>query len=133
MQSFLSNLQKLFHEYMLEISLIGTVASGLLLLFGILMFLPDYAPSLVGISNQIGDWKYWLFIISPLLLMMCGFYLGDNILKRRKFDKLVNTTSKANFVRNQDDIEYLAWKLTERHATIVEQKKKEFGIKDKVK
>jgi hypothetical protein len=97
------------------------------------MFLPDYALSLVGISNQIGDWKYWLVIISPIILVTSGFYLGDNILKRRKFNKLINTTSKANFVRNLDDIEYLAWKLTEKHAAIVDEKKREFNIKDKTK
>ena len=131
--TLLSKLQRLFREYTLEINLFGTVASGILLLIGILMFMPDYAPSLVGAASQMGDWKYWLFIIAPLFFMICSFYLGDIILKGRKFDKLVNTTSKANFVRNMDDIEYLAWKLTERHAKIVDEKKKEFGIKDKVK
>lgn len=129
----LNKLLRLLHEHTLEISAVGVVVSGVLLLFNILMYLPDYAPSLAGISNQMGDWKYWLFIIPPLFLMICGFYLGDNVLKRRKFNKLVNTTSKANFLRNLDDIEYLAWKLTERHAAIVDEKKKEFNIKDKVK
>ncbi|MHA2218898.1 MAG: DUF3198 domain-containing protein [Candidatus Hodarchaeales archaeon] len=79
--------------------------------------------------DTIGDWIYWCILIGPVLLIAGGWYFFDNINKRREFKELIATTSKAKFIRNQDNIEFLAWKLTQKHQNQLADKKKEFHIK----
>lgn len=81
------------------------------------------------IMNAIGDWKYWCILIGPILLIAGGWYFFDNIMKRREFKELMETTSKSKFIKNQDQAEFLAWKLTPKHQNQLMEKKKEFHIK----
>ncbi len=80
-------------------------------------------------TDVIGDWIYWCVLLGPILLIAGGWYFLDNINKRKEFKELVSTTSKAKFIRNQDNIEFLAWKLTQKHQNQLADKKKEFHIK----
>jgi hypothetical protein len=79
--------------------------------------------------DQIGHWNMWLLLIGVLLVLFGGGYLIDFLLKRRKFLKLIGTGSKAVFIRSQDDIEYLAWKLGRRYELKVINKKQELRIR----
>jgi hypothetical protein len=81
------------------------------------------------IMDSIGDWKYWCILIGPVLLIAGGWYFFDNIMKRKEFKELMKTTSKSKFIKNQDQAEYLAWKLTPKHQNQLMEKKKEFHIK----
>ena len=50
--------------------------------------------------------------------------LYDFVKKTRELSKLIDTPSKAKFVRNLDDIEYLGWVLPGRYEKKVLDKKK---------
>ena len=52
----------------------------------------------------------------------------DFFKKTRELASLIDTPSKAKFVRNLDDIEYLAWVLPQRFEDKVIAKKKEFKL-----
>ena len=56
------------------------------------------------------------------------WWLYDYVKKTKKLKELTKTPSKARFVRNLDDIEYLAWSLPQRFEDEVLRKKKDFGI-----
>jgi hypothetical protein len=81
-------------------------------------------------KNGIGNWIYWLFIITMMFAIICGWIFGDLMIKLSKFNKLVKTTSKATFVRNQDELESLAWKLGPKYIDTVDERKHKFRIRN---
>jgi H+/Cl- antiporter ClcA len=90
--------------------------------------LPTYLSFLKDLSDPVGSWAYWLIIIGPIALIVAVWWLYDFVKKTRKLADLIDTPSKAKFVRNLDDIEYLAWSLPSRYEQTVLRKKKEFGL-----
>jgi H+/Cl- antiporter ClcA len=80
------------------------------------------------LTDPFGSWVYWLIIIGPLGLIVAVWWLYDFMKKTRKLADLLKTPSKARFVRNLDDIEYLAWSLPMKYEQEVLKKKKEFGL-----
>ncbi len=96
--------------------------------FGVFYYDSDYNV-FKGIIDSIGDWKYWTILIGPILLIAGAWYFFDNVKMRREFKELMETTSKAKFIRNLDRVEYLAWKLTPDHQNQLTKKKSEFHIK----
>lgn len=107
--------------------IIGVVVT-VLGIFGV--FFIDQAPDFIkGTLDSIGAWKYWCVLLGPVLIIAGGWYFFDNLSKRREFKELMDTTSKAKFIRNLDRTEFLAWKLTPEHQKQFTKKKKKFHIK----
>jgi hypothetical protein len=126
------SLKRTFTTYALQLGFIFFILGILLTILGILgIFVVNDSTdeSLRNIVDSIGNWIYWCIIVGPLILIGGGWYFFDNISKRREFKELIETTSKAKFIRNQDRIEFLAWKLTPDHQNQLFEKKKEFHIK----
>lgn len=89
--------------------------------------LPDF---LQDIDRRIGNWIVWVAFFGILILLGGGWYFQDTIRKRREFGRLVNTDSKAKFVRSQHRLEELAhWYLGREYIKKLEAKKEEFGIR----
>lgn len=89
--------------------------------------LPDF---LRGIDTSIGNWMIWVALLGPLVLLGGGWYLVDTIRKRREFERLIETDSKAKLVRNQDRLERLAWYyLGSEYVRRVQKRKEELNIK----
>jgi hypothetical protein len=70
-----------------------------------------------------------LLPLGMLIVLFSGWYMGDQIVKRKRFNKLIDTESKSKFLDNQDEIEELAWRLSTKHEHIVMEKKKELKIR----
>jgi hypothetical protein len=121
-------------EYRLELSSFLCAISVFLTLVGVTgVFLKDGLPSylfaLEELAAPFGSWVYWLVVAGPLLLVGGGWWLYDYFKKSRSFVRLIATPSKAKFVRNLDEIEYLAWSLPRRYEERVFEKKRQFNIK----
>ena len=129
-------LKNFYRKFVMKISLIGLMVSLIFFIIsGIGIFFSDQDfvrnnEMLTGFYNAIGNWNYWLFIITITLTIACGWIFFDLMLKLSKFKKLINTTSKATFVRNQDEIESLAWKLGPKYMDIVDECKQKFKIRN---
>lgn len=91
--------------------------------------LPDYLSPLEWLSSPFGEWSYWLVVIGPLLLVGAVWWLYDYVKKTRTLARLLSSPSKAKFVRNLDEIEYLAWSLPRRFEAEVLEMKRRFNIK----
>ena len=118
-------------EFALELSSIVLMVGILLTFFVILEYgfgdvLPGY---LREILDGIGSWIVWMTVVGPILLIGGGWYFFDGLNKRREFGKLIDTDSKAVFVRNMDRLEELAYYLTERHRETFYEKRDGFKIK----
>lgn len=93
--------------------------------------LPGVTPQwLMNINQAIGNWMIWVAFLGFLALLGGGYYFIDTIRKEREFDRLVNTTSKELFVKNQKRIEELAYyHLPSAYEKRYQQKRREFRIK----
>ncbi|MCK4443738.1 MAG: DUF3198 domain-containing protein [Thermoplasmata archaeon] len=122
---------RFLREYALELSSIILMIGMIMTLFVVLEYgfgdvLPVY---LENILNDIGDWIVWMVVVGPILLMGGGWYFFDGIKKRKEFNDLMDTDSKAVFVRNYDRLEEIAYYLTESHRQKFYDKRDEFKIK----
>ena len=134
-----------FRDYTLQVSALLTILFIIMIVFGGLSLfaydkygdsipepIDDWVASLHG-ANDPDDPKYdlCLFPIGGLLVMFSGWYLGDAIVKRRQFEKMLDSESKSEFLENLDELEEMAWKLSSKHEMRVMDKKEELGLKRK--
>jgi hypothetical protein len=120
-------------EYRLELSGFLSTLFAFLTVIGVIgVFFVDKLPSAVSVledlADPFGSWAYWMVVVGPIGLIACAWWLYDYVKKTKDLAKLIDTPSKAKFVRNLDDIEYLAWSLPQRFENKVLAKKKEFGL-----
>jgi hypothetical protein len=129
-------LKAFYRKNVQEISFFGFIISLVFLIissFGIFLSDMDFVKDssvLQDFFNSIGNWNYWLFIIAITFVIACGWIFGDLMLKLSKFKELIKTTSKATFVRNQEEIETLAWKLGPKYMDLVDERKQHFRIRN---
>jgi len=90
--------------------------------------LPGYLSFFETFLDPLGTWVTWIAVAAPIGLIVCAWWLYDFFKKTRELASLIDTPSKAKFVRNMDDIEYLAWTLPQRYEDKVIAKKKEFKL-----
>ncbi len=118
-------------EFALELSSIILMVGAIMAFFLVLKYgFEDVIPFyLKDILDGIGSWIVWMVVLGPILLMGGGWYFFDGLKKRKEFGKLIDTDSKAVFVRNYDRLEELAYFLTESHRQTFYDKRGEFKIK----
>ena len=113
----------------LSIGIILLILSALGIFLGDLDFVKN-SDFLQSFFDGLGYYIYWLFIAMITLSIGCGWMLGDQIMKLNKFNDLINTTSKATFVRNLNEIEDLGWKLGPKYMDVVQERKQKFRIRN---
>lgn len=90
-------------------------------LTGDLSFLQD-------IVKPFGDWVYWLALVGLVGFIIDLAWVLDYWMKTRKLRDLIDTESKSKFIKNMDDIEYVAWRLPKKYRALVAEKKVELKI-----
>jgi hypothetical protein len=71
-----------------------------------------------------------VFIVLGPIIIIAGAYLtGSYYTARRKFDHLMQTKSKAEFLRNIPELEDLLWELTPADEVRYEEKKVELRVR----
>lgn len=120
-------------EYRMEISATLMILFGLASLIGILGAvtgnqLTGFWGTFQDLVAPFGNWVYWLAFVGPIGFIFSLWWVLDFILKIRKLKDMINTESKARFIKNQDDIEYIAWRLPRKYKMLVARKKAELRI-----
>lgn len=120
-------------EYRLELGvilLILSVFSSFLGILGVFMgsSLTGFWAIFQDLVAPLGNWVYWLVILGLLGLIVALWWDLDYFFKVRKLKTLSDTSSKAKFIKNLDEIEYLAWRLPKRFRKMVAEKKVELKI-----
>jgi hypothetical protein len=113
-----------------------------LCVIGIILGIPSVVVSVLSLLWKTGDtgillwahgflgnWAFWVVIIGLLLLVPGIYYLAVFIKQLREFNELMKTDSKASFIKNQDRIEELAWRLHPRYEKFVIEKKDKLKVK----
>lgn len=140
-----SKFMTFLRDYTLIISTTLVILSILLIVFGgLALFLYDADP--LVLPQPLRDWIAFihgasdaneaqfdlcLFPLGILVVIFAGWYMGDNLVKRKQFNTLIEIESKSEFIENLDDVEELAWKLSTKHENRVWEKKKELGLTKK--
>lgn len=71
-----------------------------------------------------------VFVIAGPIVSIIGLYLvGAYVLARRRFEHLMETRSKAEFLRNLPEVEDLLWDLTPRDEIRYAEKKTDLRIR----
>jgi type II secretory pathway component PulF len=65
-------------------------------------------------TSSSGGWNYNLAfaILGPIIFIVGAYLVGAYLVARRKFEHLMKTRSKAEFLRNIPDLEATLWDLT---------------------
>lgn len=93
------------------------------------VFRPSLPDFFLDIDNRIGPWIVWVAVVGPLILMIGGWYFQDTIRKQREFKRLIQTDSKAKFVRDQTRLVEIARILGTRYWNMLEDKAASFRLK----
>ena len=122
------------------LSLVVLVAGGILSTIAIAAWTPllssplfsGFVPGLKGTDGPSGagpDWTLAMAIVGPILVIVGGYLATSYILARERFEHLMKTRSKAEFLRHVPEVEDLIWDLTPRDHERLIRKKQEFKIR----
>ncbi|MFW6142331.1 MAG: DUF3198 domain-containing protein [Candidatus Saliniplasma sp.] len=123
-------LKKKLKDNQIIISIIVIIAGAYLFILGLFsVILSDYAPeTLLSMSEIMGNWIYWLFVLGAFLTFAFSWYLIDLYLKLKEFEELMDTESKSKFIKNIARIETLAVQLGSEYEDKVIEKENEYNI-----
>ena len=68
-------------------------------------------------------------VVGPIVAIVGGYLVGAYFTARRKFEHLMVTKSKAEFLRNIPELEDLLWDLTPADEARYETKRNEFRLR----
>jgi len=119
-------------NHMLEI---GAVVGALGLILTIISFTYAFADTtptwLQGygklVNREEGNYNLILFIAGPLMLIIGGFYFGEQLVLRRRFDRMIDTPKKSEFVSRRKDLEDLSKRLPDQYGKRIRQKESELA------
>ncbi|MBX8635865.1 MAG: DUF3198 domain-containing protein [Thermoplasmata archaeon] len=119
-------------EFRFELSVL-MLAIGVVITFvsALGLFVPKLPAYLLGFQpaiKAIGSWLYWLLVIGPIMLVGGLWWFVDSVKKTFELMKYLKVDSKAKFVKNLEEIEYLAWVLPRKYEDMVIDKKRQFKI-----
>jgi len=88
-------------------------------------------PAINAVTASPGGANYNLafVVIGPIVAIVGAFLFGGYLLSRRRFEHLMMTKSKAEFLRNLDKIEELLWDLTPNDEQRYLDKRAEFRLR----
>ena len=118
------------HKNKLEISAL-LIATGIPLTF--LSILAIFYSNDPGLGNSVyevfGNWSYWITLLGGTMAIVGTYTILGFLKLLREFKDLIDTPSKARFIKNQDRIEELAWRLHPKYERRVSEKKEKLHIK----
>jgi len=76
-----------------------------------------------------GDYNLVFVILGPILIIAGGYLVGAYFSARQKFEHLMLTKSKAEFLRNIPELEELLWELTPQDQVRYEQRLSELRLR----
>ncbi len=87
-------------------------------------------PAINSATDQPGANYNLLFVIlGPIVIIVGGYLVGAYYDARRKFEHLMLTKSKAEFLRNIPELEHLLWDLTPADEVRYESKRAELRLR----
>lgn len=87
-------------------------------------------PAINGATAQpTANYNLVFVIAGPIVVIIGAYLVGAYYLARHRFEHLMKTRSKAEFLRNLPELEDLLWELTPEDEERYSTKKAEMGIR----
>lgn len=110
---------------LLLVGLIGTIIA----------FVDNFADQTPGwlqwyedlVTTPQGDFNLILLIAAPILLIWGGFWVGEQLVMRRRFERLLDTPKKSEFVARRSQLEEVAKRLPDGYKKRITAKETEFA------
>ncbi|HLM70452.1 MAG TPA: DUF3198 domain-containing protein [Thermoplasmata archaeon] len=121
-------------KYRAEISIFVLAVGSVLTVLAAGFFTPlmnaSPFPTINNATNT-SDANYNLLfvIVGPIVAIVGAYMVGAYFTARRKFEHLMLTKSKAEFLRNIPELEDLLWELTPRDETRYEAKRGDLKVR----
>lgn len=121
-------------NHMLEL---GAVLLLVGLIGTIIAFTDNYADSTPSwlqwyenlVTRPQGDFNLILLILAPILLIWGGFWVGEQLVLRRRFERLLDTPKKSEFVSRRQQMEEVTKRLPDGYRKRITEKESEFASK----
>lgn len=101
----------------------------LLLSLGWIFYRTELEGGFESYFEATGNWNWWILIGSIIILAITTYLAWSTKKKLDEFNELIDTDSKATFVKNQEELEFLAYQLGPKFQDKVYEKKENFNIK----
>ncbi len=137
-----TRLRRGLRTYRFAISIAVTIVGLALFFIGLFAWTPLGSPSgplagleqpLLGPDGNTGatgpDWTLAMLPGGGLMALIGGYLVGVYVIARRRFEHLMKTKSKAEFLRNVTEAEDLLWDLTPEDEIRLVRKKLELKIR----
>jgi Protein of unknown function (DUF3198) len=83
----------------------------------------------VTAPNNSTNYNLIFVIAGPIIFLLGAYFVGVYYLARRKFEHLMETKSKAEFLRNLPELEDLLWDLTPKDEIRYAEKKADLRVR----
>lgn len=81
------------------------------------------------VTRPQGDFNLILLIVAPILLIWGGFWVGEQIVLRRRFERLLDTPKRSEFAARRPQIEEVTKRLPDGYKRRINEKESEFVSK----
>lgn len=89
---------------------------------------PGWLASYASAVKQDGaDYNLIVFIVGPILLIWGAWYIGEQIIFRRRFETLIDTPKRSEFTSRRRELEDIARRLPEQFQARLKAKENEFS------
>jgi len=75
------------------------------------------------------NWNLVFIVVGPIIAIIGAYFVGAYYVARRKFEHLMVTKSKAEFLRNIPELEDLLWDLTPADEARYQTKRAELRLR----
>lgn len=116
-------------NYTLPLSVVVLVLStvGVVISFDpILRLFQPLAPGFYVQVLSLGSWRLWILLLSMFGLMGGAWYLGEQLVRRRKFERLLETDKRSDFTSSRKELDELARTLPDRYKPRIHEKEAQF-------
>ncbi|HYK93077.1 MAG TPA: hypothetical protein VEY07_03430 [Thermoplasmata archaeon] len=132
--TFTRRLRRALQTQRLPLSILVLIVGVLLTVLAAGYFTPlsQYAPCTMinsGTAQPNANYNLVFVIAGPIVVIIGAYLVGAYYLARHRFEHLMKTRSKAEFLRNLPEVEDLLWELTPDDEQRYVQKKAEMGIR----
>jgi len=124
-----AKIRRFFIDHMLIFSSLLLGVSIFLLIWGLVeQTEPSFLGNLVDKAQIVGIYGRFLLIIPPFGILIGGWYLGSALYNSKKFEKMVNTEKKSDFIKSIHEMESLSHRLPKSYRDRFKKAKKRFGL-----
>jgi hypothetical protein len=81
------------------------------------------------VARPEGDYNLILLIVAPIILIWGGFWIGEQIVLRRRFERMLDTPKRSEFSSRRSELDKLSKRLPDGYKARIAKKESEFVSK----